>query len=86
MEFRPILTLLRNLVGQAALNLASARRKRGNFMWDAGICYMIPAAQQSGIPLEISSGDQPIVNAAAQARCGSAVIGLDEYLQRIGVL
>jgi hypothetical protein len=81
--FRLTLTLVRNLMGQPGLNLTSAKRKRGNFMWDAGICYMIPAAQQAGVPIEIVSGDHAIVTAAAQ--CGNAVIGLDHYLQRIGL-
>ena len=84
--FRLILTLLKNLVGSPNLNLLSAKKKRGNFMWDAGIAYLIPTGSGASVnPIEIVSGDQALIAAAVETGCSNAVIGLDEYCQRFGI-
>jgi hypothetical protein len=82
--FRLILTLFQSLMGQSGLNLTSAKRKRGNFMWDAGICYLIPTAAAAGVTMEMVTGDQAIAAAATAAQSGKAVVKLEDYLQRIG--
>jgi hypothetical protein len=83
--FHLILTLLQSLMGQSSVNLTSAKRKRGNFMWDAGICYMMPTAAAAGVTMEMVTGDQAIVAAATAAQTGKAVVRLEDYLQRIGL-
>jgi hypothetical protein len=83
--FRLILTLLQSLIGQSRLNLTNAKRKRDNFMWDAGICYLIPTAAAAGVSMELVTGDQAIATAAATAQTGNAVVKLEDYLQRIGL-
>jgi hypothetical protein len=83
--FHLILTLFQSLMGQSALNLTSAKRKRGNFMWDAGICYVIPTAAAAGVTMEMVTGDQAIVAAATAAQSGKAVVKLEDYLQRFGL-
>jgi hypothetical protein len=83
--FHLIMTLLRNLLGQD-LNLFSAKRKRGNYLWDAGLCYLIPSTQTPGKPeIDIVSGDQAIVSAANASGFGDRVISLPEFRKRIGL-
>jgi hypothetical protein len=84
--FHVILALLRNLLGSPGLNLTSARKKRGNFMWDAGIAYLIPTSPAAADPaVEIVSGDKALIEAAAAAGHSKAVTPLDQYCKRIGV-
>jgi len=84
--FHLILALLRNLIGHTDLNLTSAKRKRGNFMWDAGIAYIIPVLTGSvpGAAVNVVTGDKAIVNAAQVAGASNVVVSLDDYLQSVG--
>ena len=84
-SFRLIANLLDNLIGQNDLDLTSPKKKRGNFLWDAGICYLIPGASSNPlVPMTIVSGDKAMLSAAAAARCGESIVSLDDYLSRTG--
>ena len=84
--FRLITGLLSNMLNNTKAKLSNPKRKRGNFMWDAGICYMIPGASSSSVttPMRIVTADKAIVQAAEAAQCADKVIDLTTYLKELG--
>ena len=84
--FRLITGLLTNMLANRNANLTNPKRSRGNFMWDAGICYIIPGVSSTNMitPMRIVTGDKAIVQAAAASSCADKVVSLPIYLKGVG--
>lgn len=84
--FRLITGLLSNMLSSKKAKLTNPKRNRGNFMWDAGICYMIPGTSSPSVttPMRIITGDKAIVQAAALAQCADKVVSFPAYLKDVG--
>ncbi len=78
--------LLQKFPTPQPINLTSPKKKRGNFMWDAAICFSIGAFHEvDGAPMFLVTGDTDIKDAAIATNCSNCVISLTDYLQSAGL-
>lgn len=85
--FHLMVTLIQNVLGQSHVDLFSPKKKRGNFMWDAGISYVIPsAAATDGTTTQVVTADKAILAAAKSAGCAQAIVSIEDYCTVIGAV
>lgn len=68
------------------MNLRSPKKKRGNFIWDTGICYGIGRDHAVGdASILFVTDDGAICDAAIEAGCGDRVVKFGDYAKRIAL-
>jgi hypothetical protein len=83
--FHLMSALLQKFPTARDLNLASKKRKWGNYMWDAAICHTIGRFHQlDGAEVLLVTGDRAIVDAAVTAGCSTSVSSLSDYRRSLG--
>ena len=78
--------LLLKLASPTPADLENPKKKRWNFVWDSMISFSIGEGELAGCPVLLVSADGEIAKAAADAGFGHAVITLDDYLARLGLV
>ncbi|MFZ0887419.1 MAG: hypothetical protein WA005_03125 [Candidatus Binataceae bacterium] len=84
--FRLTSVLLQKFPTARQINLTSRKKKWGNYMWDAAICYSIGRFHQiDGASVFLVTGDRAIRDAAVAANCAGSVVPLSDYLKALGL-
>jgi hypothetical protein len=84
--FHLMSALLQKFPTAKTINLNSSKKKWGNFMWDAAVCFSIGAFHElDGAPMFLVTSDRAIKDAATAAACANRVLSLSDYLQHVGL-
>lgn len=83
--FHLMRVLLKKLATAQPPNLASAKHKRWNFVWDSMISFVLGPGTIDGADVFLVTGDGDIQEAAEEAGYGGRVMQLDVYHEEIGL-
>lgn len=84
--FKLMSALLQKLASPKPANIANARAKRWNFIWDSMISFSVGPGTIEGAPVFLVTGDKEIIAAAQDAGHGDRVLLLDDYLKAVGMV